>query len=101
MILTVRYPHVRDLVSYYANKLSDDLVLSILESGVNSENEAEHLSHFIWKMLDEMARDREEGNIVLGGIDNTSMAPDISYEMDALMEKSGFGPIWEKISDEV
>ena len=101
MLLTVRYPHVRDLVSFYANKLSDDFVLSILESGVNSESEAEHLSHFIWKMLDEMARDREEGNIALGGIDNTSMAPDISYEMDTLMEESGFGPIWEKISDEV
>ena len=100
MILTVRYPHVREIVSYYAKKLSDEAVLSILESGVHSEDEAEHLGRFIWKMLGEMAKDREEENIVLGGIDHTSMAPDISYEMDVLMEESGFSSIWEKISDE-
>lgn len=100
MILTTRYPHVRELVLYYANKLSDEVVLSTLESGVNSKIEAEHLSRFIWKMLDEMAKDRKEKNIVLGGTDNTSMAPDISYEMDVLMEESGFSSTWEKISDE-
>ena len=100
MILTVRYPHVRDLVSHYANKLGDEIVLSILDNGVNSEIEAEHISRFIWKMLDEMSSDREKGNIVLGGIDNTSMAPDISYEMDSLMEECGFESIWERISDE-
>ena len=100
MILTVRYPHVRDLVSHYARKLLDEVVLSTLENGLNSEAEAEHLSRFIWEMLGEMANDREKENIVLGGIDNTSMAPDISYEMDVLMEESGFSLIWEKISDE-
>lgn len=100
MILTVRYPHVRELVSYYANKLSDKLVLSILENGLSSENEAEHFSHFIWKMLEVMAKDREEKNIVLGSIDNTSMGPDISYEVSVLMEEKGFDSIWEKISDE-
>jgi len=100
MILTVRYSHVGDIVSYYANKLSDDIVLSILESGLHSESEAEHLSYFIWTMLDEMAKDRQEKNIVLGGTDNTSMAPDISYEMNVLMEESGFSSIWERVSDE-
>lgn len=100
MILTTRYPHVRDLVRYYAIKLEDDIVLSVLEHGVKSKLEAEQLSHFIWKMLDEMAKDREAKNIVLGGIDNTSMGPDISYEMDTLMEQSGYTSIWEKISDE-
>lgn len=100
MILTVRYPHVRDLVSYYAERLSDQVVLSILDGGLNSEAEAEHLSRFIWKMLDEMANDREKGKLVLGGVDNTSMAPDISYEMDVLMQERGFSKIWEKISDE-
>lgn len=100
MILTVRYPHVRELVSHYAQKLSDEIVLSILINGISTDKEAEHLSHFIWKMLDEMAKDREQGNVVLGGVDNSSMAPDISYEMDVLMAEAGFSSIWEKISDE-
>ena len=100
MILTARYPHVRDIVSYYANKLSGDIVLSILDNGLHSESEAEHLSYFIWTMLDEMRKDREEKNNVMGGTDNTSMGPDISYEMNVLMDKSGFSSIWERISDE-
>lgn len=100
MILTTRYPHVRALVLYYAKKVSDKSVLSILDHGINSKEDAEHLSYFIWQMLDEMARDRNEGNVVLGGTDNTSMVPDVSYEMDILMEESGYGSIWERISDE-
>ncbi|GLS25347.1 hypothetical protein [Marinibactrum halimedae] len=100
MIFSVRYPHVNDLVLHYANKLSDDMVISILQKGLNLEREAEHLSYFIWRMLDEMAKDREEGDVVLSGTDNTAMGADIAYEMDTLMEESGFGSIWEKISDE-
>lgn len=100
MILTVRYPHVRELVVHYARELSDEAVLSILDRGLYSENEAEYLSRFIWNMLDTMAKDRDAGNIVLGGIDNTSMIPDVSYEMDVLMEESGFSSLWKTISDE-
>jgi len=70
-----------------------------LEHGLSSESDAEHFSHFIWKMIDEMAKDRKEGNVVLGGTNNTSMLPDVSYEMDILMEESGYSTIWEGISD--
>lgn len=100
MILTIRYPHVRELVHHYAKQLSDDVVLSLLDSGLNSESDAERLSRFIWTMLDEMARDRKEQNAVLGSTDNTSVTPDIAYEMDVLMEANGFSSIWENISDE-
>ena len=100
MILTVRYPHVRDLVSYYASKLSDERVLEILESGLNSENDAKHFGYFIWKMIDRMAEDRENGIEVLGGSDNTSMLPDASYELDILMSECGYSQIWEDISDQ-
>jgi hypothetical protein len=100
VILTVRYSHVRDLVFYYANKLSDQRVLDILEFGLKSEDEAKHFSYFIWKMVDRMAEDRENGVEVLGGRDNTSMLSDVSYELDALMSESGYSQIWEEISDE-
>lgn len=100
MILTVRYSHVRDLVYYYANKISDQKVLDILESGLKSEDDAKHFSYFIWKMIDMMAEDRENGIEVLVGSDNTSMLPDVSYELDVLMSDSGYSQIWEDISDE-
>ncbi|OZG70810.1 hypothetical protein BTA51_23495 [Hahella sp. CCB-MM4] len=100
MVLSVRYSHVRNLVEHYAQEMSDDSVLSILDKGLHTEDEAKHLSYFIWKMIDEMAKDRRQGKVVLGGTDNTSMLPDVSYEMDVLMSDCGFSDIWEKISDD-
>ncbi|MES2826052.1 MAG: hypothetical protein V4732_20800 [Pseudomonadota bacterium] len=100
MILTVRYSHVRDLVKYYATEMADDKVLQILDQGLHTKADAEHLSYFIWKMIDEMSKDRERKKIVLGGTDNSSMLPDVSYELDVLMSDSGFSDIWEKISDQ-
>ncbi|MBQ0779642.1 MAG: hypothetical protein KBT79_02425 [Thalassolituus oleivorans] len=67
---------------------------------MKSEDDAKHFSYFIWKMIDMMAEDRENGIEVLGGSDNTSMLPDVSYELDVLMSDSGYSQIWEDISDE-
>lgn len=100
MILTTRYPHVRDLANHYCGVFSDTEVASILSNGLQSEEDAKKLSLFIWRMLDEMAKDKKAGNFVLGGDDNTAMAPDIAYEVDTLMADMGFSSIWEKISDE-
>jgi len=100
MILTTRYPHVRELVFHYATKLADLAVLKILDSGVNSPADAEHLSYFIWRMIGAMEQDREDNISILGGTDNSSMATDIAYEMGALMDASGFGAIWKKISED-
>lgn len=100
MILTLRYSHVRDLVQYYANRENDKKVLRILDSGVLSKEDATCLGYFIWSMLDLMAKDKKQGVVVLGGVDNTQMAPDISYEVEALMYDSGYGKIWEEISEE-
>jgi cobalamin biosynthesis Co2+ chelatase CbiK len=100
VILTVRYPHVRDLVQHYANNFSDQKALEILKSGLSSEDDAKYLSHFIWKMIDRMSEDRENGIKVLSGIDNTSMLPDVAYELDVLMADNGYSHIWEEISDQ-
>jgi hypothetical protein len=52
-------------------------------------------------MVDKMAEDRDNNKLVLGGTNNTSMLPDVSYEMDNFMEEAGFSKIWEEISDKV
>ncbi|WP_444935132.1 hypothetical protein [Microbulbifer sp. JTAC008] len=100
MILTVRYPHVRDLVQHYANTLEDKRSIKILQTGLKSEDDAVHFGHFIWKMIDRMSEDREKGVEVLGGTDNTSMLPDVAYELDLLMAENGYTKIWEEISDQ-
>lgn len=100
MILSVRYPHVRDLIAYYAQRNSEQRVLSILEHGLDSEQDADCLGRFVWKMIDQMAQDRANNQPVLGAVDNTAMLPDLSYEMDILMEDAGYAELWERISDE-
>lgn len=47
-----------------------------------------------------MAKNREQEYVVPGGIDDTSLAPGTSYEMDVLIELTGFSAIWERTSDE-
>jgi hypothetical protein len=100
MILSIRYPHVRELVEHYAIKLDDSRAAEILNKGLSSADDAEYLSYFIWKMIDQMAIDQQQNISVLGGVDNTSMLPDVSYEMTLLMDNAGYGDIWERILDE-
>ena len=47
-----------------------------------------------------MAKDREADKEVLGSIDNTSMLPDLSYEIGNFMEEQSYYNVWENISDE-
>lgn len=100
MILSVRYPHVRDFVLYYAEKLSEEKVKKILNTDLVSASDAEYFSKFIWLMIDRMARDKNDGVEVFGNIDNTLIIPDIAYEVDVLMAERGYGDIWEKVSDQ-
>ena len=100
MIKCQRYPHVRDLLFYYAEAFEDSNILDILNAGISTEEQAASFSHFIWKMADQMREDSEAGKVVLGDIDNSDMLADVHYEVRLYMCEKGFEPIWEKISDE-
>ena len=95
-----RYPHVEHLIRYYAQALSVDEIISILNLGVGSSAEAETFSRFIWKMLDAMSDDIESKVEVLGGTDNSSMIPDIDYEVSLYLSEAGYEEIWDRIADE-
>jgi hypothetical protein len=96
-----RYPHVKDLINYYAAFFSESFVSQQLESGVSNPQEAEKFSLFIWKMVDQMRRDSEENTVVLGSTDNSEMLQDIYYEISEFMFECGFESVWERVSEEV
>ena len=73
--------------------------LSVLESGVLTEEDATKFSQFIWRMVERINEDEENGKEVLGSKDNTDMLPDLSYEITKYMREIGFYYIWEKVSD--
>lgn len=94
-----RYPHVKDLLSYYAQDLGNQKVTKILDTGVSNEHDAEALSYFIWKMADKMSEDSNKGKSVLGRTSNSDMLPDVEYEITGYLVEKGFLNIWDRISD--
>ncbi|WP_370978759.1 hypothetical protein [Agaribacterium sp. ZY112] len=100
MIKFLRYDHVNDLISYYAEHLDRHDIENIIKSGLLSPENAENFSKFIWDMVEQIHQDEEDEVAVLGSTDNTEMLPDISYEITRLMKDSGYYSIWQKVSDE-
>jgi predicted transcriptional regulator len=98
MIKFERYSHINDLFEHYIKAFDDEVMAKLMESGVTSEDDAIVLSTFVWKMVEQINEDEENGNIVLGGADNTEMLPDLNYEISQYMKQVGFHSTWERIS---
>jgi hypothetical protein len=95
-----KYPHVQDLFEYYLKQQGRDDVKEILQVGVKTENDAELISRFAWKMAEMINDDEANGIEVFGRTDNTDMLPDLSYEMTRYMKSVGYYSIWKKVSEE-
>ena len=100
MIKFQRYPHVKEFIEYYLEKLSCPEIAKILSTGVNNEKEAEFLSRFIWKMVDEMSSNCDDKIEVFGQIDNSDVYPDIQYEITAHLYEKGYMNVWDRVRDD-
>ena len=100
MIPFKRYPSVKDLILHYAAAEGENSIRLMLEQGINSENDAMLFSQFIWKMVDQMGTDNQNGTSVLRKIDNTDTMPDIDYEVSLFLANFGYAEIWDQICDE-
>jgi len=94
-----RYPHVNDFIAHYLVEIGNSDVETIIHSGVKTEKDARLFSTFIWKMVDQIHYDEENGKVVFGSNDSTDILPDVSYEVTNYMRKTGFFSVWEEISD--
>jgi hypothetical protein len=95
----LRYPHIKDLITYYAELFNEEGISKQLEAGVLNTQEAEYFSLFIWKIVDQMRKDSEAKTIVLGSTDNGDMLQDIYYEVSDFMAQCGFESVWERVSE--
>lgn len=100
MIEFKRYPNVKEIIEYYARKLDESQVIGFLESGIKSEKEAHQFGKFILLVIDSMAKDMQNNVKVIGSVDNTSMIPDIDYEVSLYLSNIGMEDIWDQICDE-
>jgi len=95
-----RYPHVGTIIKHYAKELNNNQILELLETEIASEDEASMYGKFILTMIDHIARDMQNNVSVLDSQDNTSMIPDIDYEVSLYLANRGFEEVWDKICDE-
>lgn len=96
MIEFKRYPHVGELISHYASALENGDIVSILNNGAQSGEEAYTLSRFVITVIDRMVLDMQENNLVLGNADNTNIIPDIDYEISLYLANRGMD-VWDQV----
>ena len=100
MIKFNRYPHVGSIIEYYAKELNRNGIEELLKADIHSEEEAIIFSKFILTMIDHIAIDMQNGISVIGSKDNTSMIPDIDYEVSLYLSNRGLEEVWNRICDE-
>lgn len=100
MIEFKRYPHVGEILKYYAGSLQNEEAINILKNGVESKEDAYALCRFVISVVDGMASDMQENNSVLGSVDNTNMIPDIDYEISLYLANIGLEDVWDQVCNE-
>ncbi len=85
---------------YFANELEDELALRILNSGgVQSSEEARHLSKFFWRMVDKSI-ELEKQNVQFPWEEITEFWTEKLYNsFGGYLESHGFGEIWNQEVD--
>ena len=101
MIEFKRYPHAKDFNEYYANDLTNQKIIELINAGINNPDDAEVFCQFIWDMADKLASDCDAGKEVLGQIDNSDVLPDIHYEVTLYLPNLGFMDVWNSVRDKV
>ena len=100
MIEFKRYPHVGDLIQHYTKEINDEKIIALFEHGVVTKEDAYSFSRFILSVIDRMAKDMQNNVSVLGSTDNTSMIPDMDYEVSLYLANHGMEDIWDEVCNE-
>jgi hypothetical protein len=100
-VIVFKFSEEKDYITHYANKLGDSQLIEILNSGdVKSEQEAEYLSHFFWKMVDKSIEDEERDVPSLFDESNEFWNEKIMYSLSGYLENIGYEYVWQRVSDQ-
>lgn len=100
-VINYAYPEEIDFLLYYANRANDALMHDILNRGfVNNAEEAEHLAHFFWHMVDLCVADEKQG-VQLPWPESAEFWNEKTMRsISGYLERAGYEAIWERVSDE-
>jgi len=99
-MISYKFPEERNYALHYADKLKDSRATQLLESGdIRSEEDAEYLSEFFWRMVDSSIEDEENGLESIHTEPNEFWNEKLLYTISGHLERIGFSGVWEKVSD--
>jgi hypothetical protein len=99
-MIKFKFPEEKAFLTLYAEKMGDQKVITFIQFGrVESEQEAEHLSLFFWRMVDRSNEDQEQNAPRLFNESNEFWNEKIMYSISGYLQRAGFEHIWERVSD--
>lgn len=99
-MISFKFPEEKIYLTHFAKKMGDKKAIAFIQSGrVESEQDAEHLSLFFWRMVDQSIEDEEQNVPRLFNESNEFWNEKIMYSISGYLQRAGFEHIWERVSD--
>ncbi len=100
MAIIYKFPEEIEFAKHYAEKLNDEITLSILDAGeVKNSAEAKHLSLFFWNMVNKSVEDKNNKILLPWPEGGEFWSDKLLYSISGCLERAGFENEWEEISD--
>ena len=94
------YKYIDELIRYYASSLSQPKITSILDNGIQSEDDAKEFCNFIPTLLDQRFDDEKSEKNIPVDI-GTGIIPDLHYEAGSFVCDAGYESIWDSMIDKL
>ena len=96
-MIEYKFKEEKDFMLHYAKMLDRPIVIKVIEAGqaVSSE-EADALAKFFWDMVDEIVKDKKEGELVAGQSDLEAWNEYVFESIRAYLRNSGYESEWGK-----
>lgn len=92
------YPHIDELLRYYALSLGYNDIVKILDRGIVTEQDAYAFCNFIPVLLDQRMADEESDKPVPVDI-GSAVISDLHYEAGSFVCDAGYEPVWDAMLD--
>jgi|SRR5690554_522418 len=92
----------RLVAEYYKDKIGSKILIEIASNAYEIENkeQALELAAFYWQMLDESAKNKDEGVVVLGEANLQPTMEKLFHVIGGYLVHCGYEAEWNKVCDE-
>lgn len=94
------YKHIDPFIRYYALSLNYPEIISVMDEGIKSQNDAKSFCDFIPVLLDQRLADEKVGKELPVDI-GSSVIADLHYEAGSFVCDSGFESVWDEMIDKL